>query len=263
MMVIVPAMFLALDLFIFPNHRWDILHAVAVHERVACLLVPALVSAANASIIEPINMENSALIFTAGYLSRSRSELICSKFRGVTLLSSYGASETGVMTLDREPGVGKHVGRPLAGKPVWIVDPDANGVGKIATTGPDCREIYWGQPGRIRDEHGVVASVDFGHFDQNGNLYLDGRVDGAEKLHGLTIYPGQIERHILMLQGVEDVRVRLNAEGGLERLEVSVVGSVSPDAVREHCRSLPDVCRPALVRCITEATGNYSSRGKL
>lgn len=262
MMMIVPALFLARDLVIFPNHRWDMLHALAARERTACLTVPALVAAASANTPTPVDMHQAALIFTAGYLSRARSDLLRSKFTGATLLGSYGASETGVMTLDRDPGASLHVGRPLSGKPIWITEPDASGVGKVTTTGPDCREFYFPGDVQLRKD-GVVASTDYGHFDTDGNLYLDGRIDQGEKLHGITIYPRQIERHIFLLSGVDDVRVKLVNREGVERLEALVVGSAHADAVREHCRSLPDACRPAFIDCRADATDTYSARGKL
>jgi acyl-CoA synthetase (AMP-forming)/AMP-acid ligase II len=168
-----------------------------------------------------------------------------------------------VMTLDRSPGASHHVGRPLPGKPIWIIDADGTGVGKVATTGPDCRERYWGRPERLRGDDGIVASTDYGHFDDDGNLYLDGRLDGGEKLHGLTIYPRQIERHILLLPGVEDVKVRLDGKAGVERLAARVVGSATPDAVREHCRALAEASRPAVIECLADAPESYSARGKL
>lgn len=264
MMTIVPSMFMARDLLIFPNHRWDLLYAAASREHVACLTVPALAAAACAATPEPVELDRAALVFTAGFLSRSRSERLREKLRGVTLLGSYGASETGVMTLDREPGGSLHVGRPLAGKPVWIIDAGEDGVGKIATTGPDCRERYWGSPERIpTEEAGIVASTDMGHFDDDGNLYLDGRIDGAQKFHGMLVYPRRIEAHILALPGVEDVRVRFDTSSGMERLEALVVGNASPEAVREHCRTLPEPCRPARVECRPDGMQAYSSRGKL
>jgi|JI102314A1RNA_FD_contig_31_3194423_length_6560_multi_5_in_0_out_0_2 acyl-coenzyme A synthetase/AMP-(fatty) acid ligase len=263
MMLIVPAMFMAHDLVLFPSYRWDVLHGIAARQRVACLAVPALVTAAHAGTPQTIEMQNCAFIFTAGYLSRARGALIRGKFRGATLLGSYGASETGVMTIDPEPDAHAHVGRAIAGKPIWIAQPDENGIGRVSTTGPDCRDFYLQLAGRIRDEQGAVSSTDYGHLDADCNLYLDGRIDGGSKLHGLTIYPRQIERHILLLPGVEDVRVQLGSSEGSERLEARIVGTVLPDAVREHCRSLPDSCRPTVLECVPEQVAGYSLRGKL
>src|SRR6202035_3050953 len=104
------------------------------------------------------------------------------------------------------------------------------------------------------------------HFDEDGHLYLDGRIDAGEKLHGVTVYPRVTERFILQLGSVVDVRVSvLHGPAGRERLVAKVVGSVGEDAVREHCRSLPEIERPADIECISEqeSMNAYSAHGKL
>lgn len=263
MMMLIPALFLARDLVVFPPHKWDTLHAIAAREHVACLAVPPLMAAASAGTPEPVDMSRAALIMASGYLSRERIDATRARFRGVTLMNCYGASETGVVSLDRHPDGGFHVGRPISGKPVWLEEVDAQGVGKIATTGIDCRERYWSKEPPLRRADGTVAATDFGHFDADGNLYLDGRIDGGEKLHGVTIYPRKIERHLLTLDGVVDARVRVVDRRGIDHLEARVVGTVTPAQVREHCQALPEISRPRLIHCLPESPAAYSERGKL
>lgn len=263
MMLVVPAMFMCRDLVVFPPHDWSALYTAAAREHVACLVVPSLMAAASAGTSELVDMSRTALIMASGYLSRERVAATREKFRGVSILNCYGASETGVVTLDRDPDGSFHVGRPIFGKAVWLEEVDGNGIGKVTTTGIDCREFYWGQEDSLRRADGSLAATDFGHFDDAGNLYLDGRIDGAEKLQGVTIYPRQIERHLLMLPGVLDVRVRVIAANGVERLEARVVGSVSEPRVREHCSTLPEISRPTEIECYPEGTTPYSERGKL
>jgi acyl-CoA synthetase (AMP-forming)/AMP-acid ligase II len=263
MMLVVPAMFMCRDLVVFPPHEWSALHTVAAREHVACLVVPSLMAAASAGTPDQVDMSKTALIMASGYLSRERVAATREKFRGVSILNCYGASETGVVTLDRSPDGSFHVGRPIFGKAVWLEEVDNHGIGKVTTTGIDCREFYWGQEDSLRRADGSLAATDFGHFDDAGNLYLDGRIDGAEKLQGVTIYPRQIERHLLMLPGVVDVRVRVTTSNGVEYLEARVVGSVSEPRVREHCSTLPELSRPTAVECHAEGTTPYSERGKL
>ena len=262
-MLIVPALFLAKDLLVFPPHKWGELHKVAAREHVVCLCVPSLMAAASVSTVEPIDMSKAALIMASGYLSRARVEMTRAKFRGVSLLNCYGASETGVVTLDRDPDGSFHVGQPIFGKPVWLEDVDEHGIGKVATSGLDCREFYWEQDRIIRRSDGVVALTDRGHFDERGNLYLDGRLDGGEKLHGVTIYPRQIERHLLNLDGVADVRIYITSVNGIDHLAARIVGSVTEAQVRAYCSTLPEISRPTLVECFTEEAAVYSAHGKL
>jgi acyl-CoA synthetase (AMP-forming)/AMP-acid ligase II len=264
LMAVIPAMFLSYDLVVFPPHRWDFLHAVAAREPVACITVPSLLAAASASSSGRIDMSKAALLTIAGYLSKSRIESVQDKFQGIRILSSYGATETGVVTLDTGPdGKHFHVGRPILGKPVWLTDVDSEGVGKIATAGPDCRAFYLGDAQALGGTDGTVATTDFGHFDSAGNLYLDGRIDGAMKINGMTIYPQRIERHLLTLPGVVDARVRIDTTNTLERLEARLVGSITEGVVREHCAMLPEECRPSVVHCFAEGEDVYSGHGKL
>lgn len=261
-MIVVPALFLAKDLLVFPPYKWDAFQKVATQEHVICLSVPSLLAAASVSTGKPLDMSKAALLLTAGYLSRTRLEMVRRKFQEVSLLNSYGASETGVVTLDRNPDGRFHVGPPIFGKPVWLEDVDENSIGKIATSGIDGREFYWsGQP--IRRPDGVVAVTDRGHFDPEGNLYLDGRLDGGEKLHGITIYPRQIERHLLGCDGIADVRIHLTNVNGIDHLAARVVGSVTEEQVKEYCATLPEISRPTLIECFTEESAVYSKHGKL
>lgn len=266
MMLIVPALFFWKDIEIFAPHRWDrLVDRSRTTERLACLAVPSLLAAAAHSRRESLDMDKVLIFTTAGYLSRGRMEAVGERFRGVTLASSYGATETGVMTVDWAPdGVHFHVGRPIMGKPIWLMHPDENGLGRIATAGPDTRDFYLDQPEPLRALDGSVAVTDFGHFDERGNLYLDGRIDGGEKLHGLTVYPRRIERHLLSLKGVEDVRVTIQDGGaGTARIEARVVGSVSEADLWAHCEALPTQSRPMKLICVPEGSELYSSHGKL
>jgi acyl-CoA synthetase (AMP-forming)/AMP-acid ligase II len=111
-----------------------------------------------------------------------------------------------------------------------------------------------------------VSSTDYGRFDQDGHLCLEGRVDGGEKLMGVLVYPRAVERHLLALDGVSDVRVLVRrTPSGLEHLVARVVGRVDEAAVREHCASLPEIERPSRVECVAErdAAAAYSANGKL
>lgn len=268
MMVVLPALYLRRDLVVFPPSDWSGLHATARTRETVALTVPSLMAAASINTPQPVDCANLTLLMASGYLAQPRMRLARQTFLDVRLANSYGASETGVMTLDLQPDTHQHVGQALAGKPIWLRDVDATGVGKIATTGVDCREFYWdaGNPaGRgIAEPDGSVAVTDYGHFDATGNLYLDGRIDGGEKLHGVTVYPRRIERHILGLDGVADVKVTVeHLASGLDRLAARVIGDVTGDVVREYCAQLPAIERPTTIECVPEGVLAYTRNGKL
>jgi phenylacetate-coenzyme A ligase PaaK-like adenylate-forming protein len=85
-------------------------------------------------------------------------------------------------------------------------------------------------------------------------------------VRGALVYPRAIERHLLAMPGVSDARVLVErTDNGLEHLAARVVGRVDADAVRVHCRELPESERPTRVECVPEdrALSAYSANGKL
>lgn len=264
MMVVLPSIFGRRNLVVYPPHDWSALVRAAQTDRTtACLTVPGIAVAGTLSIPEPLNLPNLHLFMASGYLTAERALTLRERLGEVGLLNCYGATETGVVTLDRDAGGNLHVGQPIMGKPVWIEDPDDTGLGAIATTGLDCREFYWRQEEPLRRPDGVVAVTDLGRFDAEGNLHLMGRIDGGEKLHGLTVYPQMIERHLLTLDGCADVKVSVINAGGTDKLVAKVVGRATEAQVREKCLELSEIERPALVECVDETVEAYSRNGKL
>jgi acyl-coenzyme A synthetase/AMP-(fatty) acid ligase len=265
-MTVLPAIFFRRDLLVFPPHDWRLLCAVAQRQRTVCLSVPSVTAAGTFSITEAVDMSNAALLLGAGYITHERVRTIRARFQDVVLMNIYGTAETGAISIDPDPGHCAHVGYPIPGKPVWLQNRNAEGVGLVATTGPDCRMFYWSAGGAFDPVSPVVASTDYGHFDDAGYLCLDGRVDEGEKLNGIIIYPRVIERHILQLDGVVDVRVRVsNGYGVGEQLTARVIGRVEEEAVREHCRMLDESQWPTRIECLSErdAERAYTTHGKL
>ncbi|GAB1640134.1 AMP-binding protein [Krasilnikovia sp. MM14-A1259] len=262
-MTVLPSLFLQRDLVIFRPHDWSAVTRTG-HDTFV-LSVPAVAAAACAGTPAPVDMRHVALFLGGGHLTKARVDLIRDRFRGVAPANLYGTAETGAIAVDPDPGHNQHVGAPIPGKAVWIRDPDAHGIGRIAVAGPDCCHHLWrpGEPPRPVGDH--VAGTDYGRFDAAGNLCLEGRIDGGEKLRGVLVYPRAVERHLLRLPGVADARVLVDRADGLERLVARVVGDVDPDAVREHCQALDDSERPGVVEVVSEraAGAAYTTHGKL
>lgn len=266
-MSVLPALYFRRDLLVYEPHDWRPLYELARGRRVVALGVPALAAAACLAEDTAYDMGSVALLLGGGHLSAPRVGLIRERFTGVALSNLYGTAETGAIALDHDPGHNRHVGRPVPGKSVWILDADESGTGALAVAGPGCSHHLW-RPGSdpVAAPAGHVTGTDYARFDADGNLCLEGRVDGGEKLAGVLVYPKEIERHVLALDGVSDVRVTVErAPSGLEFLAARVIGSVGEQTVREHCASLPERHRPSRIRCVSEqqAASAYSSHGKL
>jgi acyl-coenzyme A synthetase/AMP-(fatty) acid ligase len=264
-MAVLPAALSGRDLLVFPPHDWRPVVEAARRGPVVCQSVPAITAAGALSLGEPVNASNLLILMGGGYATEPRVKSVRDRFRGAILGNIYGTAETGALSIDWTPGEVDHVGRPITGKPVWVLDPNEQGIGVIATTGPDCRRFQW-TPGSSIEELGDIASgTDYGHFSDDGYLYLDGRLDGGEKLHGVTVYPRAVERHILRLPGVIDVRVTVRRTGGVDQLVARVVGDLTPAEVQEGCAQRQEIERPTRVECFPErdALSAYSANGKL
>lgn len=265
-MTVLPALFLRRDLLVFEAHDWSPVQRHAAGGDVFVLAVPALAAAACLGTPVPVDMRRVALFLGGGYVSAERVALIRDRFTGASIANLYGTAETGALAVDPDPGHNEHVGHPIPGKAVWLEGADERGVGAVAAAGPDCCQHVW-QPGQGLVSHGDhVASTDYGRFDGAGRLCLEGRIDGGEKLSGVLVYPRAIERHLLALDGVSDVRVLVQrSPSGLEHLAARVIGRVTEATVRDHCAALPEASRPARIECIAErdAVSAYSANGKL
>jgi non-ribosomal peptide synthetase component E (peptide arylation enzyme) len=95
----------------------------------------------------------------------------------------------------------KTVGRILKGNSVTLLDPDSGeevpqgDVGLVTAEGPHCVGGYFRDPETTEASriHGKFNMGDLGVIDEEGNLYLRGRVKDVIIRGGQTIYPKEVE----------------------------------------------------------------------
>lgn len=263
MMALLPCLYSTRNLILFDPAKWHLILS-GIKEPTLILTVPSLLSAACAAVNCPHEALNLTILTTAGYLSKQRLSATRERLTKAAIWTSYGATETGVLTLDTDPcGIG-HVGKTIQGKPIWLADIHEDSIGVIATAGFDGREFYFNDNSDIRLSDGTIRGPDYGHLDQEGNLYLDGRVDSGEKLNGTLIYLKQVESHLLKLDSVLDVKVKISSYAqGSEFIEALIVGSIEEGILQEHCQDLPALLRPRIFKVYPEKQAIYSARGKL
>ncbi len=115
---------------------------------------------------------------------------------------------------DMPPVAWGSCGKPFPGMEVRIVDTDdgapvpAGTVGTIQIRGP---HTLRGICGRSREElftpDGFYPTGDLGHIDENGFLFYHGRSDDMFKVSGATVYPGEVERALRAIDGVQNAYV--------------------------------------------------------
>lgn len=128
---------------------------------------------------------------------------------GVPLYEGYGLNETCIVSKNH-PGAFRlgSVGQVLPHKTVRV---DADGVLIVGSTAPVNTRYTWCAPGaseRVFLPTGEVRTYDVGHVDEDGFLYIDGRVDDIVTLSGaLNILVPLVEERVRELPGVRDCAV--------------------------------------------------------
>jgi len=129
---------------------------------------------------------------------------------GVIVLNSYGQTELGGEVVGwsaadaREWGETKlgSVGRPLPGIDVTIDDDEV----MVRTPTTAARNIDAAFLDRLTDD-GWFHTGDLGWFDDDGFLWLDGRVSDMINRGGLKVFPGTVEDVLVAADGVREAAV--------------------------------------------------------
>jgi acyl-CoA synthetase (AMP-forming)/AMP-acid ligase II len=130
---------------------------------------------------------------------------------GIPVVETYGMTEAASqITANPVDGVRKpgSVGRPV-GVELRIVEDEASvaesdtpatlGTGHVEIRGPSVITAYGGGlHGDRFDADGWLRTGDLGHFDADGYLYLDARVDDVINRGGEKVFPREIEEMILL-----------------------------------------------------------------
>ena len=124
---------------------------------------------------------------------------------GCKVIQGYGGMDIGAVAsgyLDAPQEIRlKSVGRILRGNEATLLDPDTGeevpkgGVGLVTVEGPHCVGGYFRDPETTAQSRvgGKFNMGDLGTIDEQGNLYLRGRVKDIIIRGGQTIYPKEIE----------------------------------------------------------------------
>ncbi|WP_336037806.1 acyl-CoA synthetase [Halobacterium yunchengense] len=181
---------------------------------------------------------------------------------GVTILDTYGQTETGNMiinnypTMELRPG---SMGRPLPGVEAEVVDPETGEVlgpgetGEIAQRGdyPCFFAEYWEAPEKTADcfvdgpDGEWYLSGDLAHRDEDGYFWFEGRGDDVILSSGYRIGPFEVESALGEHDGVAEAAVvpKPHPErGNIVKAYVVPSDDASPspaleEAVQDHVKS--------------------------
>lgn len=188
---------------------------------------------------------------------------------GWPLALSYGMSEAGsqVATLTHPASDWREgdVGTPLPHLRLRIDEPDADGVGVIALSGPGLMRGY-ARADRVSGSgliDGWLCTGDLGRLDEQGHLHIRGRHDEVLISGGENVHPLPVEALMRSAPGVCDAGLgaRPDPRWG-QRLVAVVSGEVQPEALLAWLgERLPPHQRPRELLSVAEVP--RSTMGKL
>lgn len=190
--------------------RWSITHAIIFPTMFQPLL--------HADDVSPLPMDTLDVILTGGevcppdLMSRVRQ-----RWPAKELIIGYGGTEVGGITMIGNSGIDSRpgsVGRAAIGQAFKIVN--AGGApagvresGEIWTASPTVIKGYWNAPA-LTDEsihEGWLKTGDLGYVDEDGYLYISGRVKDMIISKGQNVYPAEIEGVLMEHPDVDLVTV--------------------------------------------------------
>jgi long-chain acyl-CoA synthetase len=163
---------------------------------------------------------------------------------GITVLNGYGITECSpLISCNRNRYQKKgSVGTPIVGEQVKIKDPDENGEGEICVKGPNVMLGYYKDPEATAaafDEEGYFRTGDYGKLDEEGWIYITGRLKNLIILsNGKNVYPEEIETEISRIYGVNECVVYAG-ESKSQQKEV-IVAEIYPDYDALKARGIED-----------------------
>jgi len=126
------------------------------------------------------------------------------------LATYYGLTEASRSTfMIFEKGINKDtsVGKPAPGVEIKIENKNHD-IGEIWIKGPNVIKQYWDN---LHTEqifvNGWIKTSDLGYFDEEGFLYLSGRLDDVINVGGEKVFPEYVEKIIKKINGVEEAVV--------------------------------------------------------
>jgi 2-furoate---CoA ligase len=228
-----------------PQARWDAGEALALIEaqRVTSLyLAPTLFY----DLVHHPDLERRDVssVRALGYAGAAMSSTLVRRclevFAPEVFVNHYGSTEVYTFTIGRDqrgkPGC---AGRPAVNTRLRLT-PDGEIVVDLGSD--EAFGGYWQRPDAderaIRD--GWYHTGDAGHFDADGELWVDGRIDDVIISGGENIHPLEVEDVLAAHPAVREVAVVGAPDERLgQRVVAVVVGTASEEELDAHCLASP------------------------
>jgi len=190
-----------------------VLELLRKHKPTAMLAIPSMFNAIlNTKSSKPDDFSSIKLAVSGG---EALPDAVYEGFKdrfGLSIHEGYGLTETAPVANICRPGEQRRgsVGMPVVEVHERIVDEDENDLpanedGEIRITGPNIMKGYFNLPeetNAVFDSQGYFKTGDMGRLDDDGFLYITGRIKEMLIIGGENVFPREIEE---VLTNHEDV----------------------------------------------------------
>jgi len=192
-----------------PN-TMDILNSIKKYNVTTLAAIPSTLSniVSNSNVHSLNALSNLRLIITnSTFFPPETIRKLRSILKTGIVATYYGlteASRSTFMIFDDEKKI-ESVGKPSDNVQIKIDDESIDSIGEIWIRGPNVIETYWKNEYSENKSDNWLKTGDIGKFDEDGFLYILGRVDDLINISGEKVYPQEIERIVKVLSGIEEV----------------------------------------------------------
>lgn len=217
------------------------------------------------------------LCFGGGMMPVDMLYKIIEFFNHTGMIQTYGQTEASprVTALLPDQAVKKigSVGKPIPNVQIDIVDeedcPVKQGeIGEIVVKGPNVMKGYYKKPDITEKtlRNGWLHTGDLGKMDEEGYLYIVGRIKNVIISGGLNIYPEEIEEVLINYPPIKEVVVIAEHHDLLEEIPIAKVvlkneGEVKVDDILQYCiKKLPSNKVPSRIIICSELEKTYTGK---
>jgi long-chain acyl-CoA synthetase len=184
-----------------------------------------------------------------GKLSRPLRDDLAKLFPVARILEFFGASETSFISISDEQTPEGSVGRPYPNVSIRIGDgqhPKLLKPDEIWVKSPYLFDAYTtGQSADTRWDGAYLSIGEMGALDGQGYLFLSGRKNRMVTIADNNVFPEEIERTVLMLDGIDACAVLSQPDrlrgNKLVCFVQSSSGTITMPQLRQHCRAKIDI----------------------
>ena len=217
------------------------------------------------------------ICFGGGKMPENKLKLLIEKYQSIGFVQTYGQTECSPRVTALMPNYSLSklgsVGTPIPGVKVGVINQKmqeckTNEIGEIIVSGKNIMKGYFKQPQITNDTiiNGWVHTGDLGYLDEDGFLYLTGRIKNIIISGGINIYPEEIEQILLEHEAVAEVCVVAEEHERLGEVPIAKVilkSEVTSKELLVHCSDrLANYKVPVKYEFVSELPKTYNGKIK-